>query len=84
MNKILRLLELGEKYNIKQNTDNLTYEINDYENELVAIIDGDDVSYYVTGAYNSGIDYLDINMKALDELKEFVKGLTDDKIEKDK
>lgn len=72
----LRLVELGNKYNIKRNTDahtkEIEYEIESKEDAVACVISREGkIDYYVSGAYNSGSDFIPIEMETLMELKEF-------------
>lgn len=68
----LKLIEIAQRFQIKKENDD--YIINHNNEELMAIIDKKgDISFYVTGVYNSGSDIAQINMNALKELQEFCK-----------
>lgn len=72
----LRLVELGNRYIITRNVDADTQQIDyDIESKVSSIACSIDlesrIKYYVTGVYNSGSQYAEIEMDALMELKEF-------------
>jgi hypothetical protein len=53
------------------------FSVEDNRNDLCAIVDEDNdkITYYVSGVYNSGIDYAEINIDALMELKKICEAL---------
>ncbi len=69
INDKLELLSMADRFDVKKSGGR--FDIFHKEEELMATIDDKGITYYVTGAYNCGTDYLDINMEALMELKEF-------------
>lgn len=76
-------LDLLSKANLfkitKRNDKAYDVEFKDANAMVAASIDEDgNAEYYVTGCYNSGADWLEINMNELAELKAFVKFLIDD------
>ena len=79
MIRILDLLcnEQSSNYKFKKTEED--YEIEDVNNSLGAIINEDDgVTYYVTGVYNSGTDWEEINTEALEDLKKLCESLAKD------
>lgn len=72
MKNALRLMELSKNYCISQTTKGV-YEITDNESDLACSIDKNNkVTFYVTGCYDSGRDWLDINIERLDMFREFI------------
>ena len=72
MENALRLMELSKNYSIRK-VSNGNYEIMDKECSLACSIDKNNkVTFYVTGCYDSGIDWLDINIERLDMFREFI------------
>ena len=70
-NDKLELLALANKFTVSKNGN--SYHILHNDADLSAEIDGNmvDIIYSVTGVYNNGSDYADIDMQALEELKKF-------------
>ena len=65
----LELLSIAKDFNITKNEKG-EYEI--YADGLGAIIDKNNIiTYYMTGCYDSGIDWLEIDMLVLEKLKTF-------------
>jgi hypothetical protein len=66
------------KYSIHTNTRG-DYEVTSEDSGVAAIIDNKtkEVKYYVTGCYNSSWDWLSINIKELDELRELCKAIVE-------
>lgn len=76
MIRVLDLLcnEQSSNYRFKKNNED--YEIEDVNHSLGAVINEDDgVTYYVTGVYNSGTDWEEINVEALEDLKKLCESL---------
>lgn len=71
---LLGLLSRAKDYEITQCGDTY-FEIKDYKNKLVAEVYSDKISYYLTDCYDPG-DWLEIDMKALNKLKEFCECIT--------
>ena len=69
INDKLELLSMADMFNVKKSGGR--FDIFPKGEELMATIEHNCITYYVTGAYNCGTDYIDINMKALMGLKEF-------------
>ena len=66
----LKLLALGQDFII--NKKNEGYTINDKKSNLEAFIKNDKkIKYYISGVYNSGVDYVEIDVERLSKLKEF-------------
>lgn len=70
MNK-LKFLAMAKDFTVKDCGD--SYEITMFDSDLAAIIGKSDsnVDYYLIGCYNSGIDWLSINVADLEKLKAF-------------
>ena len=73
----LEMIYLSERYDIQKGDDN-GYTVYDFDNELAAFYDTKDKrwSYYVTDAYNSSVDNIEIKIDALNNLMEFTRLLT--------
>ena len=74
--KKLKFLEYASIFNVKQDEkDDSIYEITFVHQgiDLAAIIDllTQEISYYRMDCYNSGVDYLEIDIDNLGKLKEF-------------
>lgn len=67
----LNLLSLAEDFSVKKSYEG--YEIEMKDENLAAIINKDDksISYFVTGCYNSGRDWLEIDKVNFESLKSF-------------
>ena len=66
----LELLKYGDRYRIEKEQDG--FRVDDYKMELGAFIKNNgEIEYYRTGCYDSGCDWLDIDLKAFKELEEF-------------
>lgn len=79
MIRILDLLCNEQSSNYKFRKTEEDYEIEDVNNSLGATINEDDgVTYYVTGVYNSGTDWEEINVEALEDLKKLCESLAKD------
>ncbi len=71
MNKKLELLSLARNFAIVKN-EKSEYEIECHSCNLGAIIDKDnEITYYVTGCYDSGHDWIDFDEKEFEKLKQF-------------
>ena len=71
----LELLSMADDYKI-QKTEQGGYIIeNKVKGGLMASVENGflDITYYVTGCYNSGVDYMPIDIEQLEELREFVR-----------
>jgi hypothetical protein len=71
----LELLSMADDFKIHK-TEQGGYIIENKEKSgLMASIESGflNVTYYVTGCYNSGVDYMPIDIKQLEELREFVR-----------
>lgn len=78
----LCFLSLAENFKVERNSDG-SYTIaslvnNDEDYALVATIENGVIDYCIKGIYNSGCDYVSVDMGTLEKLKEFVKLLSDD------
>lgn len=74
INDKLELLSMAENFMIKKKSGDYEgqYEVEHKVAEVGAIINPDrSVEYYVTGVYNSGCDWAEIEMDALMDLKRF-------------
>lgn len=72
---LLELLSRAKNYDVTQNGDN-SFEIKDHENNLAAEVKDDGIVYYIIDCYNSCVDWIEIDMKALNKLKAFCECLT--------
>ena len=71
MNKNLELLSYSRKFQIKKTEENV-YKIEHTMTNLGATINKDnEIKYYVTGCYDSGCDWEQIDLEYFIELKEF-------------
>lgn len=75
----LDLIAKAKLFKITKESDkNYSIEFQDTNATVAALIDKcGEAEYYVTGCYDSGSDWLEINIEELTELKEFVKFLLD-------
>lgn len=65
---ILEILELSNRFKISKEDD--TFDIEHLTYDIGANISKSGIiKYYVTGCYNSGIDWLEVDMDGLMELK---------------
>lgn len=72
---LLELLSRAKNYEVTQCGDT-SFEINDHINDLGANVNNEGITYYnIVNCYDSG-DWLEINMKALNKLKEFCECIT--------
>lgn len=70
MNDKLELLALSEKFSVVKKDDG--FEIECVNDTLAAFISKDnEITYYVTGCYDSGSDWIEFDIKELEELKKF-------------
>lgn len=68
----LELLNLGKYFSVSRDPKTRSYEIQSKDSSLAAIITEEKkITYYVTGCYDSGIDWLDIDIEKLDKLRSF-------------
>jgi len=76
----LELIKLAKKFNVTDNEEEYMVEFNEFVS-LGATIDKKtkEIAYYVTGAYDSGIDWLNIDMDKLKELKKFCELMAEEK-----
>jgi len=70
----LELLFRAAEYDITKLDDGL-YSVKCIKHDLAAIISRNKVEYFVTGVYNHGDDYKEIDIEALKELLEFCNNL---------
>ena len=75
--KSLELIASARKYDVKK-FEGGAYEIRDDDAALAACYSDGEWSYCVTGVYNSGDDYAEIDMGALMRLAEFARLLGGD------
>ena len=73
----LEMIYLSKRYDIQKGDDN-GYTVYDSDSELAAFYDiaSNRWSYYVTDAYNSSVDCIEIKIDALNNLMEFTRLLT--------
>ena len=72
MNNKLDLIALSNNFRVTKDTKNRKYEIESINDNLAASIDDQGkVTYYVTGCYDSGSDWLSFDEKEFEKLKEF-------------
>lgn len=65
-----KLIELSKKYNVYCNLQERKFEI---ENLACLLNEDGTTEFFITGIYNSGSDWEEINTEELEQLKEFVK-----------
>ena len=81
----LDLLDLAKKFTVEKE-ENGSYSVcfsdsEEYADNVCAYIENDgSVSYYIMGVYNSGSDYAEIDITALEKLKEFCERMTEEDI----
>lgn len=74
--KSLRLLALAERYTVEEYQFGEGYTIVPKNDENLQAHYGDgDLTYFVTGIYNSGANVARINIEELDDLREFCQSL---------
>lgn len=73
--EILDLLDLSKDFNVIKLDDKYQndYKIESKNSDLVAFINGKDISFCVSGCYNSGSDLIDIDIEDLGKLNKFCK-----------
>lgn len=76
MNDKLELLALSDRFKVtkteKGPCTEAGYEIESLDEDLGAFIDSKNkITYYVTGCYNSGLDWINFDIKQLEKLKNF-------------
>ena len=71
INDKLELLSMAKQFMVSKRTDG-GYDI-DHKTENVAavVFVNGEIQYYVTGIYNSGTDWEEIDIEALNDLKRF-------------
>ena len=70
MNDKLELLALAKNYLITKKDDG--FDIEDNSDNLGAFISKDnEIAYYVTGCYDSGLDWVSFDMENAEKLKKF-------------
>jgi len=70
MNEKLELLSMAKEFEITKILNSEEYEIK--KNNLLAVISGKKVEYYITGCYDNSIDEIEINIEELKKLEKFV------------
>lgn len=78
MVKILDLLCNEQAGSYRFTKEKSEYQIEDIEHGIAAVLDDSDekeIGYYVTGVYNSGTDWAEIDVDALLELKNLCEAL---------
>ena len=76
--RLLKALAVGLKYDVSYVEDRLHIEDKSEEwNGYGAIVDGDSKTIFVTGCYNSSVDWVELDMEKIKELNEFVEVLTE-------
>lgn len=66
----LELIQLSKNFTVDKKEDGYEVEHRDYN--LAAFISKDkNIKYYVTGVYNSGLDWQEVNYKGLKEIQRF-------------
>lgn len=80
--KLIKALVIGQNYKARIDGEELVVE--DKENRCAAVLDGDGHKIYVTGCYNSGVDWIELDIKKLQELEEFIKFMAEDEDDKPK
>lgn len=82
MNKKLELLSLANTFSITKNEQLKEYKIECINDNLGAIIDEKNrITYYVTGCYDSGLDWLDFDEKEFEKLKQFCELMIEKEVE---
>ena len=70
MNNKLELLALAKDFDVTKKSENI-YEIEHINSDLGAVIGNNEITYYLTGCYDSGSDWLGIDIKNLNKLQKF-------------
>ena len=86
MVKIIDLLCNEQAGNYRFEKKNDVYEVEDISHNLGACLDdcpNKEIEYYITGVYNSGCDWCEIDILALMELKKLCEALKNQLIEGD-
>lgn len=66
----LELLDLGKNFSVTKRDDG--FEVESREENIAAFISNDKkITYYVTGCYDSGRDWIDFDIEELTKLKNF-------------
>lgn len=69
---ILEMVEMASRFHIKKIDG--SYEIESNKENIAALVSHDGkTSFFVTGVYNSGVDWAEIEMESLKELIQFCK-----------
>ncbi|MGX7328292.1 hypothetical protein [Enterococcus bulliens] len=67
---VLKLLEISQRFIITKQDDG-SYDIESNNSDVGSSIDKTgDIKYFLTGCYNSGSDWISIDVEALNELTE--------------
>ena len=75
INDSLKFLAEFSRYNVNRldEDDDYDYEITDSQSDIVALVDpSGKVDFKVSGVYNSGCNYANIDVVALDKFRKFV------------
>ena len=83
INRNLKFLELSKDFEVSKADDlNLGggYKVSAKDSNLVAFVYDGKVEYAVSGVYNSGSDFADIDIDALDRLRAFCEMLGKDAV----
>ena len=77
INDSLKFLAEFSRYDVKKldydDDPDYEYEITDSQSDIVALVDHNGkVDFKVSGVYNSGCNYADIDVVALDKFRKFV------------
>lgn len=83
MNEMTNIIDLfcnesSKSYRFHKEDD--IYEITDNDSNVGATIDADEgeIQYFVTGVYNSGCDWAEIDLEALEDMKKLCETLRND------
>ena len=81
----LDLMALAKEFMVEKQEDgsySVCFSDGEYaDSEVCAYIDNNgSVNYYVTGVYNSGSDFAEIDITALEKLKEFCERMTEEDV----
>lgn len=72
MQEKLDLLSLSNSFRVTKDSKNKKYEIESVNDSLAASIDEQGIiTYYITGCYDSGSDWISFDEKEFEKLKEF-------------
>ena len=75
-NDILKLISLADRFKVIEKSDG--YEIESKNSDLGAYIYKDNkIEYFVTGVYNSGLNWAEIEINELLKLKKFCESMVE-------